>query len=109
MAQRRVFIPQIPMRYDRVTSSRVPSLDLNPAADYGTCIAMASPDASGNAAIRQVRDAASHIKPNDLILGVGDVALIATALIYANQKNGSAQLLRWDKIRKHYDIQEITL
>lgn len=109
---RKVFIPSLPTRFDAATQSRVPSLDLNPAAQFGELVKMVEgPVDKSNmqAAIDAIGEAAQEIGPDDLVLCVGDFVLAAACIAYANDRNGAVNVLRWDKARRSYDILEVEL
>lgn len=107
---RKVFIPSLPTRWDAATHSRVPSLDLNPAAKYGDLENMTDGDHHDiQADIDQIRIAADKIGPDDLILCVGDVILCAAAMAYVAADHGTVNILRWDKVKRGYNIEEVTL
>ena len=107
---RKVFIPSLPTRFDAATNSRVPSLDLNPAAQYGKLVNMTEAETTDTQErIDQIRIAADQIEVTDLILCVGDVVLCAAAIAYATADHGTVSVLRWDKQRHTYDIEEVTL
>lgn len=107
--KRKVYIPSIPTRWDAATEMRVPSVDLNPAADFGELIAMSNGTGDINDQLIQVADAAKKVEAGDLILCVGDVVLTASAMVHVNNKHGSINLLRWDKRRHCYDEMEVAL
>lgn len=98
----RVFIPSMPTRYDAATRQRVPSVDLNPAATFGDIQILAS-----KFDIQAVQDGLHDMQEEDYILAVGDVILTAVAINEAWRRLGVAKLLRWDRVRKEYDIAEI--
>lgn len=109
---RKVFIPSLPTRYDAATQSRVPSLDLNPAAQFGELVKMVEGPVdkdSIQSAINAIAEAAQDIEPDDLVLCVGDFILAAACIAYACDRNGAVNVLRWDKNRRSYDILEVEL
>jgi len=110
---KKVFIPSLPTRYDAATDSRVPSLDLNPAAQFGELVNMSSdPIRHGHFAIHieEIQRMIEHeAEKDDLILCVGDVILTAAALSYFNKKHGKVNALRWDKKRRSYTIEEVVM
>lgn len=101
---RKVFIPQVPTRFDKATGARVPSIDLNPAAEFGEMVEMSS---SGN--IAEVSSAIRDMMPGDMILATGDIILVAAAIAKASQRFGAISVLRWDKKRRQYTIEEVEL
>lgn len=110
----RVFIPHVPTRYDRVTQTRVPSFDLNPARQYGEFVCLLDADRTVSAdtlpiALSELADGMEDFEPADVLLCVGDVVLIAAAIAYANEVHGKVRLLRWVKNRKSYELVEVSL
>jgi hypothetical protein len=107
----KVFIPNLPMRYDQVTNKKIPSIDLNPASHYGELI----PLIEGKIDSYQLGFAEissrikAEMKAGDFILSVGDVLLVAAAILYANESFGSVNVLRWDRQMHKYFIVEAKL
>lgn len=107
---RKVFIPSLPTRWDAATHSRVPSLDLNPAAKYGDLENMTDGDHHDiQADIERIRIATAEVRHDDLLLCVGDVILCAAAIAFISDQNGEVNVLRWDKVKRGYNIEEVTL
>ena len=105
---RKVFIPQLPTRFDKATNQRVPSVDTNPAAQFGELVTMFGPEESRAGAIAAVNAGrGDDIGASDCVLAVGDVALLATILVRAIRRNGRATLLRWDAETRTYRMEEI--
>ena len=108
--KREVYIPSLPTRWDAATHSRVPSLDLNPAEKYGDLINMTTESYERTQdGVDAVLEAAENIGEDDLILCVGDVVLCAAAIAQAARQNGKANVLRWDKNRRGYEIETVVL
>lgn len=107
----KVFIPRLPTRFDRATNTRVPAIDVNPAAQYGELVQLFPADISREEAIARIHNPTvnSRIDPDDYILAVGDIALLALVVAYALMRNGRATLLRWDNDVKLYKQEEIQL
>ena len=105
-----VWIPSLPTRYDAATHTRVPSLDLNAAARYGAMVNMLEePAANTQDSINLLNEATEKVQKDDLILCVGDVVLCAAAICMVNEKNGHVNLLRWDRVRRTYEIETVIL
>jgi len=100
---KKVFIPSIPTRWDAATESRVPSVDLNPAAKFGDLIAMSTGIGTMHDQIEEVARKAQDITDADYILCVGDVVLTAVAISAADRRLGTITLLRWNKTRHAYN------
>lgn len=108
----KVYIPNLPTRFDAATGTRVPSLDLNTAVVYGTMINLTDgpvPTSGIAAALAAVETQISLIEPDDLILCVGDIILTAAAIHYAAAQLDVVRLLRWDKKTHLYEICEVVL
>lgn len=112
----KVFIPHVPGRQDHVTNTTVPSLDLNPARQFGELVTLNGPrrlltDEQVQDGISNIADGMLDFTDQDYILCVGDVALIATAIAYASDLGleGPIKLLRWNRETKRYNVAEVTL
>lgn len=108
---RKVFIPCLPTRYDAATNSRVPSIDLNAAATFGELVTLtrAPLEMTLEKGIDKMYESALNVRPDDLILCVGDVVFVAALIAYVCEENGTAKLLRWDKAERKYTITEVQL
>lgn len=106
----KVFIPSVPTRWDEATRGRVPSIDLNPAAQYGELHTLSDGQGPFEDQLESVRlTAGEAIDKDDYILCVGDVVLTAAAIAIANAMNGVVNLLRWDREAKHYNVVTVEL
>jgi hypothetical protein len=103
----KVFIPQLPTRWDQATEKRVPSIDVNPAAAWGDLVVMFGPEFNRDAAMAQMPAQCLAVGPEDHILAVGDVALLTMALVNCVLINGSVRLLRWNNDSKSYRTEVI--
>lgn len=109
MNSRKVYIPQLPTRWDVATQQRVPSIDTNPATVFGELVTVFGPDVSKEDAIAQLRAVGPpSIGPADYILAAGDVVMLVMLVMGAINRNGRATLLRWDGESKTYRTEEIT-
>lgn len=59
-------------------------------------------------ALREVKSSSHQIEREDYIVAVGDVVLLALAIASALNRNGRAQVLRWDSKSKEYCVEVIT-
>lgn len=102
----KVIVPSLPTRYDAATQQQVPTVDLNPASHFGELVIMSEHPAYADdidaAAVRTIK-----ITESDYIMAVGDVALIGVAVAHAIEQTGRARILRWSKVRHHYDVWEV--
>ena len=106
---RTVFIPQLPTRLDKATGALVPAIDVNPASAFGNLTILFSSDVPRSQAIAEVAARSREIGPADYILAVGDVALLALAVVHAVLRNGSATLLRWDSESRTYRTEGVMI
>lgn len=107
---RKVYIPQLPTRYDKATNQRIPAIDANPAAQFGELVTIFGQDVNRSQALATLRAGQPRgveIEADDYILAVGDVVLLALTIVHALQRNGRATLLRWDNETKTYRTEEI--
>lgn len=101
----KVFIPQLPTRFDQATQQRIPTINVNPASRYGELVQLTVAGTTHEEALRQIKTVAPIIGHDDFILAVGDVVLLTRTILIALRENGRATLLRWDG--KDYTEEEI--
>ena len=109
---RKVYVPNLPTRWDAATRSRVPSFDLNAAAAFGELVVLSEGPLSSdniNDVIDDVQQRSEAIEPDDLVLMVGDVVVTAACLALACDNNKQVRVLRWEKNKRTYDIMEVSL
>jgi len=104
----KVFIPQLPTRFDKATGKRVPTIDTNPASVWGEVVVVYSDEVSVDIAISSVKaEGVADIGRDDYIMAVGDIALLVNIVIAALGQNGRARLLRWQNNSNSYYVQEV--
>ena len=104
----KVFIPQLPTRWDQATAARVPAIDVNSAAAFGELVVMFDAATTRTSAIRRMKTHSREIGRGDLVMAVGDVTLLTLALVHTVLRHGSATLLRWDNDSKSYRTEVIS-
>lgn len=112
MSENKVFIPHVPSRYDTVTDSRIPTIDLNPAKEHGELIPCLPTDtvvSHGDLqpAIERIRETIKDITEHDYILIAGDVVCNAFAVQEAFKHVDHLQLLRWSRQDREYYVVHI--
>lgn len=109
----KVYIPQVPSRYDQQIQSWVPIINLDPAKAFGELSILLPPEAGRMApdSLRKILlKGLQHITKNDWLLATGDPTITAIVATIAVQKlDGLLRLLRWDKRSKTYEPIEIQL
>jgi hypothetical protein len=109
----RVFVPQVPSRFDKGTRLWVPSVDISSAELYGDITVMFPPDAHSNRlAMEEIVAALSKIlhdfKRTDFLLCCGAPALSHAAAILASRAaQGRIRILEWDRFARSYHPIEI--
>lgn len=108
----RVFIPQVPSRFDTKISAWVPTVDVNQASAFGEVLVMLPPEAyrmDSETVIKLLRAAMADYGSDDCLLAMGDPAIIATAAAIADRASTPLRMLRWDKFTRQYHMTEINL
>lgn len=108
-----VYIPTVPMRWDSDNEVQMPVFDLSPLAEWGELKELLRPqigpiDPFAIAPLRelmdrQLRDCAA----DDLLVSVGNMALVVQAAALMLKRHGRVNLLLWDKVQKRYSKVEI--
>ncbi len=109
----KVYVPQVPSRYDQDIQSWVPTVNLDPAKMFGHVEVLLPPEA-GRMAAKDVHKillkGMEDITKDDWLLATGDPVITAIVTIIATQKlDGLLRILRWDKRAKTYEPVEIQL
>ena len=100
----KVYAPQVPSKYDSATKLWVPSINLDPAKQYGEIVL--PPNANRlhiNPLIAALREQMKDLTEEDYLIAVGDPSLIAAAACIAVKKtNGLLRILKWDRLSSSY-------
>lgn len=103
-----VFVTQEPL-----TREGVPIMDLSPALKFGDLqvllpsgpVILSTPPM-----VKALQSRLDSFSDSDYLLGIGDPAIIAAAVMVASSKNnGRVNLLRWDRIDRCYRVVKIDL
>lgn len=109
----KVFVPQQPSRFDAATRLWIPTVNLDPAKEYGAVEVMLPPNSNRlhtAPLIAALKDKMSEFTEDDYIVAVGDPSLIAAAACIAARKTGGLlKMLKWDRIGRNYISVEIQL
>lgn len=110
----RVFVPQVPSRYDREKAEWRPTISLRPAERFGEVVVLLPPQASRAHALPNViamREQLRAARPEDWLVGVGDPTLIAAAatMIMRFAGGNALRMLKWDRLAGDYVEMEIPL
>ena len=111
----RVFIPNLPTRFDPVADCRVASVDISDALrfgelDYFNHIGMQpSPNVLETMILNIRTKVKGFYKPDDFILAIGDPILIAAAIHYALEESRVVNVLRWSRADRAYRCLPITM
>lgn len=109
----KVYIPQQPSRFDAATRLWIPTVNLEPAKQYGELVVMLPPNANRlhtSPLIQALREQMSEYNEADAIVAVGDPSLIAAAACIATRKTGGfLRILKWDRMTSTYIPVEMNL
>jgi hypothetical protein len=102
----KVYAPQVPSKYDPATRLWVPSINLDPAKQFGDLVVMLPPNANRlhiNPLVVALREQMKDFGPEDHVVAVGDPSLIAVAACIAAKKTGGIlRILKWDRQSSSY-------
>jgi len=110
--ERTVFIPHLPTRQNPVDGLWVPTISLNPAAKLGELKVAcnhpsdATPD-NFSEALHRVALMLQSATAQDYIIMAGDPVLCAGAIHTALLNTGVANVLRWNRDTRAYDLLKI--
>ena len=107
MNRPRVYIVHEPKRFDQRSRELVSAFNVKTAAEFGDITYILSsanrPPIDPEASLPAIRKAMALFKPQDYLLLIGDMNLVAWAgAIAARATDGVLNLLRWDNVDKRY-------
>ena len=110
----KVYVPQVPHRYDRGSGELSPVYDLTPAEEFGEIKVMLTPSANPFTSMGSIVDdlhaALANIEVDDYLLLVGNPAILGvTASIAASYTEGKLQMLQWNGRDKRYNPIQVDL
>mgnify|MGYP004701045945 CR=1 FL=1 len=109
----KVFIPQEPMKRDRITGEMMPVMDFRKALEYGelvVCLQGGRIALSTAPMVRQLEEVLRDFCDDDYLLAAGNPTAIAVAgAIVARNNLGRFKMLNWDKESKQYIKIEVNL
>ena len=110
----KVYVTQIPHRKDKDTDAFVPTININPATEFGEVVVMMPPRASFFATADLVAQMREHLKDydydaGDCIVALGDPSVIAVAFAILGKMFGKFTVLKWDKNVGRYIASHITV
>jgi hypothetical protein len=108
----KVLVPHLPTKWDAATDQRIPSVNLNPAAEFGKITVLFDdlvPFTNAQPAVDSVIEKIETVmNADDLLLCVGDPILAAAALAAASRRFGIIRVMRWDKSELKYEVVEVS-
>lgn len=103
----RVFVPQVPSRFDTKLNTWMPTVNIDPAREYGDVKVMLPPEAARLETATQVKllkDAMVDYGPEDYILAIGNPVIIAITAAIADRASSPLRILQWDKVTRRYQL-----
>lgn len=109
----RVYLPQLPSRFDGRMNAWVPTVDVTPATRFGEIVVVTEPQAY-RMAVAQLVPAIKHqmrdFTQSDYLIALGDPSIMVTcALVAATRTGGRVKLLKWDRRLTDYIESEIVV
>ena len=102
----KVYAPQVPSKFDPATKLWVPSINLDPAKQFGDIVVMLPPNANRlhiAPLVVALREQMKDFTAEDYVVAVGDPSLIAAASCIATKKTGGLlRILKWDRQTGQY-------
>ncbi len=102
----KVYIPQMPARYDQASRVWIPTIDIEPAKDHGE-IVIVTPSSVSRLSVQDqmdiVTEAMMEFTSDDFIIMVGDP--FSQALVVATASHitgGRFRILKWDRFTHEY-------
>jgi len=108
----RVFIPQVPSRFERSINTWVPTVSIESAKEFGEIVVMLPPEASRldtDNIVQLLKAAMADYDKDDYILALGDPLVLAIAASIADRASSPLRLLRWDRQTRRYQVAEATI
>lgn len=108
-----VYVPQLPARFDGGSNLWVPTINIKPAAAFGTVVIML-PAAANRTGIEACASSIAHqmedYGPDDYLVAVGDPTLYAVAACHAAKRAGGVlRMLKWDRLAAGYILEEVNV
>lgn len=107
----KVFVPQIPSRFDTSTNLWIPTINIRPAESFGEIIVMLPPAAARSgidACAAVIAERMEDFGAEDYLVAVGDPTLYAVAAVHAAARaNGTLRMLKWDRLKSAYVLEEV--
>lgn len=102
----KVYVPQMPSRYDSATHLWIPTVNLSHAENFGEIVVLLPPNANRlhlSPLIVALKEQMTNYGPEDYVVAVGDPSLIAAAACIAARKTGGLlRILKWDRQTSQY-------
>jgi hypothetical protein len=107
----KVYVPQIPSRYDGGTNLWIPTINIKPAEQFGEVVVMLPPAAARSgidACAAVIAERMSEFGAEDYLVAVGDPTLYAIAAVHAARRaDGVLRMLKWDRLKSGYVLEEV--
>ena len=105
----KVFVASLPTRWDAATKKQVPSLDLNPAMEFGELVILSEGRKTileMDETLEAVCDRAGEFKDGDYLLMIGDPIINAAFYSAIENLDGVADIncLRWVRKDRIYEV-----
>ncbi|QOV06265.1 hypothetical protein CPT_Maja_045 [Burkholderia phage Maja] len=101
----KVFIPQLPMRFDHAAGRRVPQFNITPAMHFGQ-LEMVLDETDDSRMIARltpkIRERLKEFREHDFMIAMGNPAVIAMCAAIVLRRQKKLLMLQWDKKTEMY-------
>jgi hypothetical protein len=109
----KIYIPQLPSRFDTGSRLWIPTVNIEPARQFGEVVVMLPPNANRlhtSPLVAALREQMADYCVDDYVVALGDPSLIAAASCIAVRKTGGfLRILKWDRMSSAYIPVELYL
>jgi hypothetical protein len=108
----RVFIPQLPSRFDTALNAWIPTINIDPAKRFGELHVMLPPEASRldvAAIVPMLKGMMQDYSAEDYVLAAGDPMVLSIVAVLATREAGVLRMLKWDRMQRMYQPVEVRL
>jgi hypothetical protein len=112
-ANSKVYIPQVPSKFDHGSGLWIPTVNMTAAHRYGEFVEMLPPGANrlATAPLTQaLKEKMAGYKKEDYLVAIGDPSIIAiSSAIAVDRTSGLLRLLKWDRQTNDYILVEVKI
>ncbi|QRE00408.1 hypothetical protein [Burkholderia phage BCSR52] len=105
----KVYIPQLPFKFDHAVSRRVPQFDITPAMQFGQLEMVLDETDDSRLLARltpKIRERLQQFTENDFMIAIGNPAVIAICASIVLRRQKRLKMLQWNaKLGMYYEME----